>query len=128
MDRNEYVNTLYYEKNISIDSYLLSKADPELIKQIFKQQQLASEDNRIFSLEVFLKRASYVRDFENLISSFTNDVYRSKTGNRYHFNSTLNIEKLKMLCDCKCVLKIKGGHYGRAVIRRDFKKVILNSS
>jgi hypothetical protein len=32
-----------------------------------------------------------------------------------------------MLCDCKSVLKIKGGHYGRAVIRKDFNKVILNN-
>ena len=119
---------MYYEKNKSIlDLYSLSKADPELIKQVFKQQQLASEDTRIFSLEVYLKRGSYDRGFETLISSFSNDVYRSNTGNRYHFNSTLNIEKLKTLCDCKCVLKIKGGHYGRAVIRRDFNKVILNS-
>ena len=51
------------KKIYQFDSYLLSKADPELIKQIFKQQQLASEDNRIFSLEVFLKRASVRQRF-----------------------------------------------------------------
>jgi hypothetical protein len=102
------MSALYSEKNkLILDHYSLSKADPELIKQVFKQQQSASEDNRIFSLEIFLKRGTYIRDLENLISSFSNEVYRSKTGNRYHFNSTLNIEKLKMLCDCNCVVKKK---------------------
>ena len=124
------MNTLYYEKNKSINLYSLSKADSELIKQIFKQQrqeQSTSDENRIFSLEIFLKRGSNSQDFENLISSFSDDIYKSNTGNRYHFNSTLNIEKLKKLCNCKCVVKIKGGHYGRRVMRRDFTKVILDS-
>ena len=121
---------LYYEKNQSTpDLYSLSKADPELIKQVFKQQKSALDDSRrIFSLEIFLKRGSSSTDLENLISSLSNEVYRSNTGNRYHFNSKLNIEKLKMLCDCKCVLKIKGGHYGRAVIRKDFNKITMNTA
>jgi hypothetical protein len=119
---------LYYEKNHpTVDLYSLSKADPELIKQVFKQQQLALYDDRIFSLEVFLKRGFPSRDLENLISSFSNDVYRSNTGNRYHFNSKLNIEKLKMLCDCKCVIKIKGGRYGRPVVRKDFIKITIDA-
>jgi hypothetical protein len=118
---------LYYEKNQStVDLYSLSKADPELIKQIFKQQQLALDDGRIFSLEVFLKRGFPSRYLENLISSLSNEVYRSNTGNRYHFNSKLNIEKLKMLCDCKCVIKIKGGRYGRPVVRKDFIKITID--
>jgi hypothetical protein len=117
---------LYYGKNQStVDHYSLSKADPELMKQVLKQQQLSLEDSRIFSIEIFLKRGSPGKDLENLISTFSNEVYRSNTGNRYHFNSKLNIEKLKMLCDSKYVLKIKGGRYGRPVIRKDFNKVTI---
>lgn len=122
------MNDLHYGKNQStLDLYSLSKADPELIKQVFKQQQLGLDVSHIFSLEIFLKRGSSSSDLENLISSLSNEVYRSNTGNRYHFNSKLNIERLKMLCDCKSVLKIKGGHYGRPVIRKDFNKVTMNT-
>jgi len=50
---------LNYGKNQVVpDLSSLSKADPELIKQVFKQQQVSLED-RIFSLEIFVKRGYY---------------------------------------------------------------------
>jgi hypothetical protein len=117
---------LNYGKNQVVpDLSSLCKADPELIKQVFKQQQVSLED-RIFSLEIFVKRGYYRNDLEHLISSFTKEIYRSNTGNRYYFNSRLNIERLKMLCDCKCVFKIKGGHYGRGGTRKDFNRVTID--